>query len=375
LSNCEHKFGSFESSSGLWGCCFGFSNSAFPISMLKFKGGVAMTDEIRPPYIPRRTRDEIQNPSQPGGRHHQAIRIAFSLLGQGLSEDAVFAQLRAMYERDVSDREIRDVVLWACGKKTQSCGNVPVKSTAPVRVTPDEAKRNTEAFLNGWHCTIAQLWHASPWHPSEDWRKDASQLIAALYEPNDNINVVTAFTIQKQRDGSDKACPRGGGKTLVRDEWLKRLRIARTPCSDAGAWIRPNPVKGLRGSGCVGAYTDADVASYRFLLLESDSLPIGMQLSLWSRLALPVATIIDSGGRSVHAWIKVDCADDKEYREIVSEIYELLARFGVCPANRNPSRLSRLPGVKRSIGGIGACEQCLFYLNDEPEEEPIFGDP
>ena len=61
------------------------------------------------------------------------------------------------------------------------------------------------------------------------------------------------------------------------------------------AWIRPNPVNQL-GSGEDGAVCDCDVTSYRFCLLESDDLPLELQLSLWARLPLPISAIIDSAG-------------------------------------------------------------------------------
>jgi hypothetical protein len=115
--------------------------------------------------------------------------------------------------------------------------------------------------------------------------------------------------------------------------------------------------------------TDADVASYRFLLIESDILSIGQQISLWSRLQMPVAALIDTGGRSVHAWLKIDCANESEYRKAAAEFYKPLERFGICPNNKNPSRLSRLPGVKRKIGGVGACEQRLLFLNPDPIDD------
>jgi hypothetical protein len=324
----------------------------------------------------------MQNPAPPGHRHHQALKIAVSLIGQGLSPNAVFAQLREMHKgaTDFSDSEILNLIDWACTRNPSPCGGAnsglrvfsPQSVSVPTRIPPEQAIRNAKDFLKGWHCTIADLWHVSPWHPSEDWRNDSAQLIAALYEPTDFINIVTDFTVEKQRDGTNKACPRGAGKTLVRDDWLKRLRIGRTPCSAAGTWIRPNPVKGSRGSGKHGAHTDADVAAFRFLLLESDALSIGLQLSLWARLALPVAAIIDSGGRSIHACVKLDCKDEAEYREVASFIYERLLRFGLCPSNKNPSRLARLPGVKRKIGAVGASEQRLYYLNDDPSGKPIF---
>jgi hypothetical protein len=334
------------------------------------------------PFIPRRTREEMQNPAPPGHRHNQALKIALSLIGQGLSPNAIFAHLREMHKgaTDFRDSEIRTLIDWAVAQNPSRCGGVNgglrVFSSqsvhVPARATPEQAIRNAKGFLKGWHCTIADLWDVSKWHPCEDPRKDASLLIAALYDPDDYINVVTDFSSERLADGKEKACPRGAGITLRRDDWLQRLASHLPPQSAAGSWIRPNPVRELRGSGAQGAHTDQDVAAFRFLLLESDDLPIGLQLSLWARLSLSVAALIDSGGRSVHAWVKVDCRDEREYRETAFDIYELLARFNPCPSNKNPSRLARLPGVKRRVGGIGASEQRLYYLDSDPSWRPIF---
>ncbi len=333
------------------------------------------------PYIPRRTREEMCNPAPPGHRHHQALKIAISLIGQGLSPNAVFAHLREMHQDavDFCDREIRSLIDWACSRNPAPSGRadgVPRvlinPSSVHERVTPEQAIRNTEGFLKGWRCDDCDLWHASPWHPCEDFRKDASSLVAALYGPEDYINVVTDFSSERQAGGKEKATPRGAGITLRRDDWLRRLASHLPPQSSAGCWIRPDPVKDLHGSGHAGAYTDRDVAVFRFLLLESDDLPREVQLSFWARLALPVAAIIDSGGRSVHCWVKVDCKDEAEYRETASEIYTPLARFGLCLNNKNPSRLARLPGVKRKIGGVGAGAQRLYFLDPDPPSAAIF---
>jgi hypothetical protein len=337
---------------------------------------MSMTD----PYIPRRTREEMQNPAPPGHRHHQALKIAVSLIGQGLSPHAVFAHLREMHAQatDFTDREIRSLIDWAVAQNPSPCGGenaisrVLIKPRPDERVTPKQAIRNAEEFLKGWRCDEADLWHVSRWYPGEDFRKDAGLLIAALYGPGDYINVVSEFVSQRQADGKEKACPRGAGITFRRDDWLRRLASNLPPQSAAGTWIRPNPVKELRGSGHGGAYTDKDVATHRFLLLESDDLPKELQLSFWARLALPVTAIIDSGGRSVHAWIKLDCKDEAEYSETASFIYERLTRFGLCLNNRNPSRLARLPGVKRRLGAVGAGEQRLYFLDPDPRYQPIF---
>jgi hypothetical protein len=304
--------------------------------------------------------------------------LVLPLLAAGLSPEAVFVQLRGMYGPDMSDREIRDLIAWAAARNPQPCerswrrrwNDNYRRSTTVDRVTSEQAIANTQTWLGGFRCDAHDLWHISPWRPLEDWRFDALMLFAALYDKAEHINVVTHFALG-QRDDAHKANPRGTGETLLRDDWMRRIRDHGSPQGKAGAWVRLNPVRS-RGSGKDGAVTDADVTSYRLCLLESDALPIDLQLSLWGRLPLPVAAIITSGGRSVHAWVMLNCSDAHEYRAKGDRIHGLLARFGICPSNKNPSRLSRLPGAQREIGKHGDGLQRLLYLNPEPLELPIF---
>jgi hypothetical protein len=331
-------------------------------------------------FIPPSTRAELQSPAPAGQRHEQMKRLVLPLLGAGLTPEAVFIQLRQTYEPDVSDHEIHDLIAWAVSKNPRPCGynwkhsDYDVRSfrraILPERVTAGQAIVNTEEWLCGFRCDECDLWHVSPWRPLEDWRLDPLMLFAALYGKEDYINIVTDFTIEK-KDRGHKANPKGAGRTLLRDDWMRWVRDQGTPKSKAGAWVRPNPVKD-NGTGKRGASTDADVTSFRFCLLESDALPIDLQLSLWARLPLPVAAIIDSGGRSIHAWVMLNCSSAQEYRTKVDRIYTLLAQFGLCPCNKNPSRMSRLPGAQREVGKHGDGKQCLLYLNPEPSETAIF---
>jgi len=331
------------------------------------------------PFIPPRTRAELASPAPIGQRHEQMKRAVLPLLGAGLIPDAVFVQLRSMYEPDVSDREIRDLIEWAISKNPQPCGNGSSRSDVvaalqvpekPERVTAGQARANVEKWLGDFRADECDLWHVSPWRPLEDWKLDSLMLLAALYGKDEHVNIVTAFTIEEKKDGQ-KANPKGAGKILLRDQWMRWIRDHGTPQSEAGAWIRPNPVKEI-GGGKAGAVTDNDVTSYRFTILESDLLPAELALSFWARLPLPVAAIISSGGKSPHAWVKLDCADAADYRSKVDRIYTLLARFGLCQSNKNESRLSRLPGAQREIGKQGKGEQRLYYLNPDPIEAPIF---
>lgn len=123
----------------------------------------------------------------------------------------------------------------------------------------------------------------------------------------------------------------------------------------AGAWIRFNPVK---GEGC----KNEDIVEYRHVLVESDTLPIDDQIALIRRLNLPCAAIVNSGGKSVHAIVKVDAGDNYNlYRERVSYLFGVLERNGfiVDKACKNPSRLSRMPGVVR-----GDRRQFLVSVNE-----------
>jgi hypothetical protein len=307
-------------------------------------------------------------------------KLVLPLLAAGLTPDAVFAQLRGTHEPDVSDREIHDLIAWAVSKNPRPCGHAGKirafngsslrTQPKPERVTAEEAIGNVEKWLGTFRCGEEDLWHVSPWRPQEDWRLDAVMLLAAFYSNDEYVNVVTDFTIE-QKDGRQKANPKGAGRTLLRDEWMRSIREQSVPQSEAGAWVRPNPVKD-RGSGKGGASTDGDVTNFRFCLLENDILPLELQLSFLARLPLPVAAIIDSGSRSLHAWVMLNCLTAQEYRATIGHIYKLLARFGLCPSNKNPSRLSRLPGARREIGRHGNGAQRLLYLNPEPLEAAIF---
>jgi hypothetical protein len=140
----------------------------------------------RAPLIPPRTRAELKSPAPTGQRHEQIKNLVLPLLGAGLLPEAVFAQLRGMYEIDVSDREIRDLIAWALSKNPQPCGyayalrNVP-KSSRPGPVSAHQAVLNTEKWLAGFRCDECDLWHVSPWRPLEDWKVDSMMLLAALY--------------------------------------------------------------------------------------------------------------------------------------------------------------------------------------------------
>jgi hypothetical protein len=252
-----------------------------------------------------------------------------------------------------------------------------IKKAEPVKkVSPEEAIQNAERFLNGFRIDEADLYHASAAYPGEDWRTDSIQILECLYSPQDFICLCTDYDEATKKDGSIKARPVGAGMTRTAADWIRHIQDRGTPESKSGAWIRLNPVK-ERGSGKGEAHTDADVTDWRFMLLESDALPIDLQISLFAALALPIACLCTSGGQSVHAWVKLDSRSEHEFRADVDRVLSRLSLFGVDTANSNPSRYGRAPGAFRSIGAQPALrddagQQRLLYLNPSPSERPIF---
>ena len=230
------------------------------------------------------------------------------------------------------------------------------KAVNPVAVT--------ERFLGGFRCTEQDLAETSPVRLDGELKFDGAVIVGALYQPGEQINFVTDFEPTPERNGKSKARPKGCGLTIERDQLVARFAGSGTDTSEAGAWLRMNP---LDGQGIA----DANVTAFRFALLESDTLPLDLQLSLFARLPLPVAAILSSGGCSYHAWVRVDASDADDYRRTVSRLLGLVARFGVDVKNKNPSRLSRLPGAKRVIGATSDGIQRLLYLNPQPEQRRI----
>jgi hypothetical protein len=304
---------------------------------------------VKPAFIPPRTSAELASPAAPGGRHAQMVKTALPLIGNGLSPDAVFAQMRSIYDQTVPDSEIQGVINWALAKNPQPSGygsryhNAPAPRPAQL-VTKESASAASERFLKGFRCDEADLWHASPWRPLEALAFDALPLFAGLFYGDDLVNV----------------CPEHGvGITKTRDEWMTHVRDHGAPSGSIGCLFRPNPVS-VTPTGDKGGYTDADITAHRFALIESDILARDLQLSLLARLPLPIAAIIFSGGKSYHALVRVDAPDAVSYRKDVGRMLALLRPLGFDQATGNPSRMSRLPGAIR-----GDDRQRLVYLNPE----------
>lgn len=211
---------------------------------------------------------------------------------------------------------------------------------------------------------------------------EAAEYLRALFKPGETVGYVVERDDSKQDDdGRWRPCK--AGNTLPVDTLLSVLDSGDsidcafgTPRREAGAWIRINPLDGNGSS-------DSNVTDFRYALVESDVLTPGKQLALIREMRLPVAAIVTSGGKSVHAIVHVDAADKTQYRERVKALYEYCAASGFpCDEqNRNPSRLSRLPGFQRgdswqrlvqagSADGFGSWDEWQTWVAEEASDLP-----
>lgn len=171
--------------------------------------------------------------------------------------------------------------------------------------------------------------------------------LQALFADGEHVGYVTTV-FRKPGDGG--AFPTKGVWSDTAGRLVRRIResgslseaIGDWP-EDAGAWIRFNP---LDGQGV----SDANVTAFRFALVESDKTTPEETYRIVRDLNLPVAALVHSGGKSLHAIVRVDADTREEYRNRVTQLFETCKKHGleVDTNNKNPSRLSRLPGVTRN---------------------------
>lgn len=242
-----------------------------------------------------------------------------------------------------------------CERKWKSfngSGN-PVKGGTIVQMAKDRGWTPFEGGCMAWDDAIEYDGATdgfSSFTPPDAWDpvKDLITYLELLFEPDDRVGYVTNDV---WRDAEGRWVPSKGVYDRTASELITSLRkhpddIGATIGDwkkEVGAWIRFNPVDGT-------GVKNENVTRFRYALVESDTLPVAEQDVLFRRLELPIAALVHSGGKSLHAIVRIDAADYDEYRKRVDFLYDFLAKNGAAidRQNRNPSRLSRMPGVTRN---------------------------
>lgn len=176
--------------------------------------------------------------------------------------------------------------------------------------------------------------------------EEITTYLSTLFMPDENVGYVT----ESWKNDKGKFLPTKGSYDRTAGELIRLLNECNGDVGavlgdynkEAGAWIRFNP---LDGKGV----KNENVTEFRYALVESDNMELEKQNAILRDLELPIALLVYSGKKSLHAIIKVDAADFKEYQKRVDYLYNICVKNGMTidRQNKNPSRLSRLPGVER----------------------------
>ena len=194
-------------------------------------------------------------------------------------------------------------------------GSAP--STAPFDITKVSFKRPT------------------PITPPDPQASEFKRFMQTAFAPTEVVCIC---------DAVEEGRPVSAGSFIPIEEWIARFDdpASRILSQEReGIFVRINPFKPNLYSG-----SDNDISAYRHVLVEFDDKPKPEQEKLFRDSGLPITVLIDSGGKSIHAWVRVDAPNRKEWDARRDLIYSLIP--GVDAKNKNPSRYSRLPGAWRS---------------------------
>lgn len=128
-----------------------------------------------------------------------------------------------------------------------------------------------------------------------------------------------------------------------------------------GIWFLAQPVDGRSRPnprlGKMSRRSEESVLAWRWMVLESDDAPLRLWLAALSKVVPRIAAITTSGGRSVHALVRVDAPTKRAWDEQKKRILGLVT-VGADPGALSAVRLTRLPGCWR-----GEKEQKLLYFS------------
>jgi hypothetical protein len=283
--------------------------------------------------LPKITLDYLEYGAPEGQRDEAAYRAAQQFFWNGYSIDEAMAA--------IVPRAIQDGL---SPSQAEKCVRSGYKSK------PGDPIGRTESGFYRTHAPAAKL-------PDPILNGDEQLLLAAF---NEGEIVAIGDTFESERDERHPA----KGLTFTREDWLQMIRekgsINKSMSDKHGLYIRINPmVKG-------GSKND-DVTEFRHALIEADTGSKEEQYGKTQKMGLPITAIIDSMGRSIHAWVRIDAKSQVEYEHRVAILHKFcLESLGMelDQQNKNASRYSRMPNGNRTVNGV-VVQPRLLQLNVE----------
>jgi RecA-family ATPase len=294
-------------------------------------------------------RSIYENGAPEGERNNQLFKLACQFRDQGMSiEDAEVEAESWALKVGLTQREALSAVKSAYSRP----GREPWVPAGKYRLQ---------------NLTILRDVPSIPPMPKSVEETPVEKFLAACFEVGENINICRSVW-----DG-ERERPDGAGETRTREEWIELFKddgLKRWQGDAVGVYcsINPNNGKGRKAE---------HVTKWRHCLVEFDESTLEEQWAILKKAALPTSCIIRSGGRSLHGWVTVNAQSEPEFRERVEFIYKHLAHAKPDSANKDPGRLSRLPGaIRTQTGQVQELVECGAPTRTflEWKEWTVYGD-
>jgi len=260
-------------------------------------------------------------------------------------------------------RQVRGYLLRSAGRAQKSAhlNPRPAAADSPPKIEfkPEVLKRiaqKTSAIKN----VVRFISERSPVRVET---QDSASVLRRLYH-RDSGERVLIFTDMKSN-----------GQCMWRADKSDLIRNCHLPTGPAGVWFLPQPVDGAfhanpRAGGKFSRRSEESVMAWRYAVLESDQAEADDWLRCLVQMPLRITCLCESGGRSIHALVRVDATSKADWDGRMAAIKAILVTLGADRSALSAVRLSRLPQAKR-----GDRVQRLLFLNVQPSGEPILNQP
>ncbi len=214
----------------------------------------------------------------------------------------------------------------------------------------------------------------------------AAAFLSALYAPADRVLVFTRNFSQ----GDFLFEPSRGAYRLAAVPAVRAVPSPLPSGAPEGVWWLVQPVTGAwlpnannrNAAGLVqlGRRHAACVTSWPYLVLESDEAPADLWLRALVQLPFPIVAAYTSGGRSVHALVRVNAESKAAWDAVRDDLLPIVCPLGADGGALSAVRLSRLPGCLRHgkrdrDGNVQRYDrpqmQRLVWLNPAAQAAPI----
>jgi len=224
-------------------------------------------------------------------------------------------------------------------------------------------------FTAGCRQQVDRVWLAERSPFAVEWGNRpglAADVLSMLFAPEDLV-----VMMKRKWNKGDFAVWKARSFRLGQDPDTKAVASEIPTESNAGMLLMAAPIDGKwrpggkdkKGNVKWSRRTAACVTHFPYLVLESDEAPLDLWLRAIAMLELRIAAIFSSGGKSVHALIRIDAKSKVEFDDCAQVLAGVLEVIGADAQAAKGLPMSRVPGVKRiETGKI----QELWYLDPDP---------